>query len=194
MVEQGPDGGRADDAPQAPAGWYPDPRDGGRELYWDGSAWTGQSREQSAPPLPARASRKPPLSAGGKLLMTGGIALGVSPLFTWLNVVLLGSLNLFQLFRANGDKPTLAWGAVIAGAAVAVVAYQDRSRATRHWLGLAAGLGAGALAVYALSGLRHGVERSAGLVTVGTGPYIAIAGCLAMIVGALLPEPAALGN
>lgn len=27
-----------------PAGWYPDPSQAGRSAYWDGTAWTGDTR------------------------------------------------------------------------------------------------------------------------------------------------------
>ncbi|WP_181309987.1 DUF2510 domain-containing protein [Nocardioides campestrisoli] len=40
------------------AGWYPDPVDGAKQRYWDGSAWTAQ-RDIVAPPPPATRGKRP---------------------------------------------------------------------------------------------------------------------------------------
>jgi len=35
-------------APLPPAGWLHDPHDGSKERYWDGAAWTGQTRHANS--------------------------------------------------------------------------------------------------------------------------------------------------
>lgn len=34
----------ADTPPNPPAGWYPDPTDASRQVFWDGTQWTGQAQ------------------------------------------------------------------------------------------------------------------------------------------------------
>lgn len=61
------------DAPDAPSGWYPKPDEPGVERFWDGSAWTEQTRLTSPPPQAAIVAgdslRKARLKAGGWLLL-----------------------------------------------------------------------------------------------------------------------------
>jgi len=38
--------------PQPPAGWYPDPQGTGGQRWWNGSAWSAQTRATPAPPVP----------------------------------------------------------------------------------------------------------------------------------------------
>jgi hypothetical protein len=121
-------------------------------------------------------------------VLGGGVALAIAPFLTWVNVVLLGNLSLFQLFTAAGRSDGLAWGAVIAGGAASFAAWREGSSAVVRWTGLAVGLLGGALAVYALAGLRHDIREAHGLAAIGIGPYIAIAGCSAMVLGALVSK------
>jgi hypothetical protein len=116
------------------------------------------------------------------------VALAVAPFLAWVNVVLLGKLSLFQLFTAAGRSDGLAWGAVIAGGTAAFVAWREGSSVVVRWTGLAVGVLGGVLAVYALAGLRHDIREAHGLATIGIGPYVAIAGCSAMILGALMAK------
>jgi Protein of unknown function (DUF2510) len=169
----------------APAGWYPDPRGSGQLFYWDGSRWTGDVHRAARPE-----SAKPtqPRERASKIVIGGGVALAISPFLTWVKVILLGNLSLFQLFDAAGRSSALAWGAVVAGGAAAVVAFRDRNPTTIRGTGLVVGLLGGALALYALVDLREELREAHGLATVGIGPYIAVGGCLAMVIGALMSK------
>jgi len=116
----------------------------------------------------------------------GGVALGVSPFLTWLRVFLLGNLNLFQLLQAAGKSQLLAWGAVVAGGAAAWIAWDTKDPANPRDVGLGVGLGAGALALWALLGLSHDVREAQGLAEVAYGPWVALLGCAALVVGGLM--------
>jgi len=59
-----------------PAGWYPDPQDGTKQRYWDGTAWT----EHTAP----GAQQAQPAATGGFTAATGGVGLGAQAPDPWL--------------------------------------------------------------------------------------------------------------
>jgi hypothetical protein len=120
------------------------------------------------------------------LVCGGGVALAFSPFLTWVKVVLLGNLSLFQLFQAAGRGDGWAWAAVVAGGVAVFVALRAGSSSRVRWTGLAVGLLGGALAIYALVDLRHGIDEAQGLASIGIGPYVAIGGCVAMVVGGAL--------
>jgi hypothetical protein len=116
----------------------------------------------------------------------GGSALVISPFLPWVDVILLGNLNLFQLFEAAGHSDALAWGAILGGGASAFVGWREGSSKIVRATGLGVGILGGLLAFYALGNLRHEIREIQGLASVGIGPYIALAGCIAMVVGALM--------
>lgn len=149
-------------------------------LYWDGEKWTGDVHS----PQPA-VEQRPGREIATRLMIGGGVALAISPLLPWVKVVLLGDLSLFQLFEAAGRSDGWAWIAVIAGLIAAVLAFRNANPLTVRRVALGVGLFGGALALYALGVLRDEVSEAGGLATVGIGPYVAVAGCVAMVVGAL---------
>jgi hypothetical protein len=120
------------------------------------------------------------------LIALGGVALGISPFLTWVNVVLLGSLNLFQLSEAAGHRSGGAWAAVLVGAASALGAWTANSHARARLIGVVVGSLAGAIAILVLIGMVQDVRQTAGLVRLSYGPWVAILGCLAMVVGGLM--------
>jgi len=127
------------------------------------------------------------------LVVGGGAALAISPFLTWVKVILLGNLSLFQLLDAAGRANSLAWAAVAAGTAAAVVAFRGRNPSTVRGTGLVVGLLGGVLATYALVDLRNELREVHGLAAVGTGPYVAIGGCIAMAVGGWMAGSKKLG-
>lgn len=179
-VSEGDAGRDGGSEPRAAAGWYPDPQGSGNMLYWDGEKWTG---DVHAPSPAAQPQRRRETSV--RLMIGGGVALAISPLLPWVKVVLLGNLSLFQLFDAAGRSDGWAWIAVIAGLTAAVLAFREGKPTTVWRVALGVGLLGGALALYALVVLRDEVSEASGLATVGIGPYVAVAGCVAMVIGAL---------
>jgi hypothetical protein len=122
------------------------------------------------------------------LVIGGGIGLAISPFLTWVKVILLGNLSLFQLFDAAGRSNGWAWAAVLAGGAAAAIAFRAQRPSTVRGAGLIVGLLGGALATYALVALRHDLRDAHGLAQIGIGPYIAVAGCIAMVIGAVMSK------
>lgn len=171
----------------APApGWYPDPNGSGNLFYWDGQRWTGAIRSPTTA-KPVQASKVgPELEPSRVSLICGGAALAISPFLPWVKVILLGNLSLFQLFEAAGGSAGVAWAAVFGGGAAAVVPFVDRKTLTTRLVGLTVGLLGGLLAVYALVDLRHDLRDAEGLAAIGIGPYVAVAGCVAMVIGSVV--------
>jgi hypothetical protein len=127
------------------------------------------------------------------LVVGGGAGLAISPFLTWVKVILLGNLSLFQLLDAAGRANSWAWAAVVAGGAAAVVVFRERNPSTVRGTGLAVGLLGGVLAIYALVDLRNELRDVHGLAAIGIGPYVAIGGCIAMAVGGWMAGSKRLG-
>jgi uncharacterized protein DUF2510 len=176
---------RSEDS-NAPPGWYHDPGGSGNLFYWDGSKWTGDVHGAQPSPVATKVSQ--PRDRARMLVIGGGVALAVSPFLTWVKVILLGNLSLFQLFEAAERSDSWAWAAVVAGGAAAAVAFKERNPSTVRGTGLSVGLLGGVLATYALVGLRDELRDAHGLATVGLGPYIAVGGCAAMVIGAVMSK------
>lgn len=78
---------------------------------------------------------------------------------------------------------------MLVGAAAAFVAVREGSSAVVRATGVAIGALGGVLAVYFLVGLRHEIQSANGFAALGIGPYLAVAGCVAMGVGGFLVKP-----
>lgn len=107
-----------------------------------------------------------------------------------MKVVLLGNLSLFLLYSAAGRSRLWPWAAVIACGLIAAAAVDNRRREAMRFAAMLVGLLGGMMAVYALVGLRHDIREADGPAVIGIGPYVAIGGCVAMVVGGLLAKPA----
>lgn len=165
-------------SPLPPAGWYPDPKDGSRQQYWDGADWTGQTW----PPTTAQASAKP---WPRNLIIGGAAGLALSPFLPWIKVVFLGNLSLFDIYSLDGGSDFWPWAPIIGAAAVLAWIFGKREPQEVRSVALVVGLLGGALAAYVLIKLRQDISDTNGLAAVGFGPYVCVAACIALVVGAL---------
>ena len=60
-----------DESSESPAGWYPDPDGKPADRYWDGTAWSSQTRPQkpvaTLPPVPPQETAPAPFTAPAML-------------------------------------------------------------------------------------------------------------------------------
>ena len=168
------------DAQGVPPGWYPDPLATASLRFWDGGTWTNHVHPQIEPGSQAR-------SGNGKAVMAiGGGALAISPFLTWVNVILLGGLNLFQLLRVSGHPTGLVWIAVGIGALVFCLSLVSNDQGNVRALAVLGGLAVGVPALLLFSGMVDSVRHAQGLVRVSFGPWVGLLGCVGMVVGGLM--------
>jgi hypothetical protein len=110
--------------------------------------------------------------------------LAVAPFVTWANVVLLGSLNLFQIYSVNGDPAVLPWLVVIAAVVAGVLSLTSTPGA--RVVGIVVGFVAGGIGTLWGIGLAHSINEAGGLATLGVGPFLALAGAITMIVAGFM--------
>lgn len=113
-----------------PAGWYPDPQDGTRQRYWDGTAWTEHTAEGQG-------------TAGGAMSTTGvsaarATAAGDPDTWTWQSIVVTilccgGPFGVAGIFNAGKAE-----GALSAGDTQAASTYGRRAR---NWTLVGLGFG-----------------------------------------------------
>jgi hypothetical protein len=185
------------DSGRLASGWYPDPRDATHTQlrWWDGSKWTDEVH--AAPQVPYSVTAAPTVPSWGQLtrrgrvrtlVIAGGALLGISPFLTWVNVVLLGGLNLFQLLDAAGKPQTLAWLAIAIGAAVIGIGLKQENLKTVRILGFILGLVAGSYAALILIAWTHDLRQADGLAQISYGPWVALFGCVLMVVAMFVRE------
>jgi hypothetical protein len=163
-------------------GWYPDPLRAATHRYWDGQRWTNDVHGGQTVPITRRTQQS------HVLILLGAVALAVSPFLTWVNVLLFGSLNLFQLLKAGGHPETLGWAAVVIGGCVAFLALTEMNEQEpkdARVFGVAGGLICGIVAILVFNVLSHEVHGAGGFAAMGVGPWVAIAGSGVMVIGGL---------
>jgi hypothetical protein len=149
-------------------------------------------------PLAQAAQRNSPVSsvrqyAPGVGLVTGGLLIALSPVLGWLRVSLFGGVTLFDLARlpSNSAVPfvLLPTALVVCGVAGVVLGlglrYGTAARVTAAVLGLLAGAGGGLL----LADLAHAAAEANGLLGLGAGVWLELAGAVIMLTGAVVPAP-----
>ncbi|ORB14303.1 DUF2510 domain-containing protein [Mycobacterium noviomagense] len=107
--------------PSPSPGWYPDPSDPGRQIYWNGTAWSGPPQPASAPNLPLAASPANGSSGSGKTAVSIGVGvLAVVGLFM--------SMQSVSLMTGSGPVWT---GVAVVGGAVALAFFLRAAKAAR---------------------------------------------------------------
>jgi hypothetical protein len=153
-----------------------------RWRFWDGAAWTDHVHPEPQRALTAQFGR------GNLVIAIGGVALAGSPFLTWVNVVLLGGLNLFELLRISGRPTGLAWIAVGVGALVVCLSLLSDDQGSVRVVAVVAGAVVGFPALLLVAGMVDEVRQTHSLVRVTIGPWVGLLGCLGMLVGGLMPQ------
>jgi hypothetical protein len=133
---------------------------------------------------PAAANGAKPWARTGLIL--GGILIGLSPVLPWISVVLLGNLSLVELSQAGVSPiPLIALVVLgIAGFAGGLLAQSTwAARTTAVILGAASAILTGTLLVQLLRLTSEGQP----LASTAAGPWIAILGSGATLLGAAIP-------
>jgi Protein of unknown function (DUF2510) len=60
-----------------PVGWYPDPSDPGRQIYWNGTAWSGPAQPVGVTIPAAANSTKPAVAVGVCVLVAIGLVMSM---------------------------------------------------------------------------------------------------------------------
>jgi hypothetical protein len=93
-----------------PAGWYPDPSDPGRQIYWNGTAWGGPVQPAGVTSSAPANSTKPAVAIGVCVLVAIGIVMsmqsvsllsGSGPIWTGVGFVAAGTAIAFFLRAAT---------------------------------------------------------------------------------------------
>jgi hypothetical protein len=115
--------------PSPGPGWYPDPSDPGRQIYWDGNAWSGPPQPQAAPTVaPASPadhssdSRKTAFSIGVCVLAVIGLFMSMQSVSlmtgsgpVWAGVAVVGGATALAFFMR-----VQKWGRFLACALLAI--------------------------------------------------------------------------
>jgi hypothetical protein len=124
-------------------------------------------------------AQRPSSAAPSRAAVLGGAALVlIAPFFSWVHVILLGDLSLFNLISAA--HASALWALIPMALALAViVASLRRSRRARA-LGVTAGVVAALIDGLFLVALLHDVRNAYGLAQVRIGPWIGVGGAVLM--------------
>ncbi len=116
-------------------------------------------------------------------VIVGAALVLIAPFFSWVHVILLGDLNLFNLISAA--HASALWALIPMGLALAVIiAALRRSRRVRT-LGIVAGVAAALVDGLLLIALLHDVRNAYGLAQVRIGPWIGVGGAVLMFVASV---------
>ncbi|MBH0121880.1 DUF2510 domain-containing protein [Rhodococcus sp. CX] len=140
-----------------PDGWYPDPTDPNRERWWNGDAWTQQTRRIGAPPLVAtsQAIAQPAAAPGSPYMpyviaaLAAGVGIIVGSIGPWMTFIgmsrtamdgdgaitlvlgIVAAVMLFAVVVRDGAAGTVLCGfAAVLGVICLVVAVVDVNEVT----------------------------------------------------------------
>jgi multidrug transporter EmrE-like cation transporter len=107
--------------PSPAPGWYPDPSDSGRQIYWNGTAWSGPPQ----PPRPANFASAAPAASDSSDSRQKAVSIGVIVLAV---VGLFMSMQSVSLMTGSGPVWT---GVAVVGGAVALAFFLRAAKAAR---------------------------------------------------------------
>jgi multidrug transporter EmrE-like cation transporter len=107
--------------PSPAAGWYPDPSDPGRQIYWNGTAWSGLPQ----PPSPANFAPAAPTAGDSSGSRQKAVSIGVTVLAV---IGLFMSMQSVSLMTGSGPVWT---GVAVVGGAVALAFFLRAANAAR---------------------------------------------------------------
>lgn len=151
---------------QPTPGWEPDP------------AWP--------PPPPGWqfwVNTRPPTEPASVILAVAGGAVAISPFISWLHVILIGDVNLVQLFQLAHKPVVIPYALAGVGAALTAIGLV-RPASIKLLGGLLAGL-VGALVGFVTYEGAIELQKTHGLASYGPGVYLAGFGLFAAFVAAL---------
>jgi hypothetical protein len=135
-------------------------------------------------PAPPHASAHQQASANERHywpFIVGGALAVVAPFLSWVHVVILGSLNQFQLLNAGHASELWALFPLGLGLCAAIEGEHRGRRAAR--VVLLAGIAIVAADGLMLIALEHDVRQTYGLASTGFGPWVGVAGGIMLAVG-----------
>jgi hypothetical protein len=112
-------------------------------------------------------------------VIAGAALVLIAPFLSWVHVVILGDLNLFNLLSA-GNTSRL-WALIPMALAVWVIVAAVRRSSRTRGLGLVVGIVAALVDGLFLIALLHDVRRAYGLAQVQLGPWLGVGGAVLMI-------------
>jgi hypothetical protein len=120
-------------------------------------------------------------------VLSGAALVLVAPFFSWVRVILLGDLSLFNLISAA--HASALWALIPMALAVAVIVAGLRRSPKARALGLIAGVIAALIDGLLLIALLHDVRNAYGLAQVRIGPWLGVGGAVLMFAASLRGQP-----
>lgn len=158
-------------------------RDEAIKCRWCGSDLRGGEQSMAAVEhtrdIPMRLPRN-------SLAIAGAVMILIAPFLTWVHVVVLGDLNLFDLISAsNGSANAYFWTAVPLALAAAILLGLYRQWPRQRLLTIAAALVVGLINGSLLIAGLHELRHTYGVARLGVGPWVGTGGAIVMLIGGI---------
>lgn len=144
---------------------------------------TASASAPTAPPDDSQAANpSAPIALGERrywpFIIGGGLAV-IAPFLSWVHVVILGSLNQFQLL--NADRASELWALVPLGLGLWAGVQGERHGRDAARFAMIAGIVVVLADGIMLLALEHDVRQAYGLASTGIGPWAGVGGGLVLV-------------